>query len=64
MRCSHRRASLVLLLALSVTGLLPARSLAQRYANVVNNRFATVSSGPQSSLIVDVQAGAGGDTIR
>lgn len=30
----------------------------QRYVNLVNKRFATVSSGPQSSLLVDVPAAA------
>nr|CAA9227506.1 hypothetical protein AVDCRST_MAG63-806 [uncultured Armatimonadetes bacterium] len=65
MRRSHRRrASLFLLLALSVLGVFPADSRAQRYTNVVNNRFATVSSGPQSSLIVDVQAGANRETVQ
>lgn len=41
----------------------PSIARAQRYVNVVNKRFATVSNGPQSALVVDVPGGAGGSVI-
>jgi hypothetical protein len=44
--------------ALVLAGARPASAQRTRYTNLVNDRFATVSSGPQSSLIVDVPAGA------
>jgi hypothetical protein len=42
----------------------PAHAQKARYANRVNDRFATVSSGPQSSLIVDVPKGASDADVR
>ena len=41
-------------LAAIAPGAVRAQSSATRYRNIVNNRFATISSGPQSALIVDV----------
>lgn len=53
-----RRRVVTLALVAALLGLAPAGGWAQRYVNVVNQKFATVSNGPQSSLIVDVPAGA------
>lgn len=47
-----------LLLAVLVLAPLGAARAQTRYGNVVNQRFATVSNGPQSSVVVDLPAGA------
>ena len=52
-----RRIAGVCLAGLGLLSLLTTGARAQRYVNVVNQRFATVSSGPQSALFVDVAAG-------
>ena len=53
---SRRLAFALVTVCLAALG--QAQAAPQRYVNVVNNRFATVSSGPQSSLIVDVAGDA------
>lgn len=61
-----RRALFALTLLLTALSILPSEAHAQkaRYTNRVNERFATVSSGPQSSLIVDVPRRATDTQIR
>ncbi len=58
-----RRVARICLLASALLLLFSTAATAQRYVNTVNNRFATVSSGPQSSLIVDVAGGASREAI-
>jgi hypothetical protein len=55
-RVSAARAARTLLLLTLLTAALCLPALAQtgRYVNIVNEKFATVSNGPQSALIVDV----------
>jgi hypothetical protein len=65
-RSSPRTAASLLLglfVALLAT-VTPAGAQTTRYQNLVNTRFATVSSGPQSSVIVDVPSRAGADEER
>ncbi len=60
-----RLSSTAILLAAStfITG--GAKCIAQaRYRNIVNQRFRTISDGPQSALIVDVAAGANHSDTR
>ncbi len=56
-----RRAALILVSAAALLAFCPPGAWAQRYVNVVNERFATVSSGPQSALVVDVASRAADD---
>lgn len=61
--CRARRAVFSLLGATVIVCCAP-RVWAQRAFNVVNDRFATVSSGPQSSLVVDAPPGVSAGEVN
>ncbi|MDX1935226.1 MAG: hypothetical protein SFU56_21725 [Capsulimonadales bacterium] len=50
--------------ALVVAASVPAHAQRSPYFNIINERFATVSNGPQNTLIVDVPDNADPDQIR